>query len=229
MQHLLLLHGAIGAKDQLQPLADKLKNNFIVHTLSFSGHGGEPMVGEFSIEHFATNVLDYLAQNNIDKITVFGYSMGGYVALYLAKHHPEKITKVFSFAAKFDWTPEIAEQEVRMMDAKKIEEKIPTFAKTLEQRHSPNDWKMVLKKIAEMLIRVGAKTPLTNSDFETIQQPIMIGIGDKDATVTLEETIAIYRKLKNASFIVFPETPHPIEKISIERLADEIIKFGNKN
>ena len=185
MQHILLLHGAIGAKDQLQPLAEKLKDNFIVHTLSFSGHGGEPMPEKFSIELFSQNVLNYLVQNKIESINIFGYSMGGYVGLYLAKHHPEKISKVFSFAAKLHWTPEISQQEIRMLDANKIEEKIPDFAETLEQRHSPNDWKMVLKKISEMLICVGNNTPLKSHDFEAIEQPVLIGIGDKDARVTL--------------------------------------------
>ncbi len=225
MEHLLLLHGAIGAKDQLQALAEKLKNNFIVHILNFSGHGGEAMVEEFSIELFATNVLDYLEKNNISSINIFGYSMGGYVSLYLAKHHPDKIKKVFSFAAKINWSPEIALQEVKMMDVEKIQQKIPAFAKTLEQRHAPNDWKIVLKKMEEMLIRVGIETPLKEGEFETIEQPILIGIGDKDATVNLEETIAVYRKLKNASLIVFPGTPHPIEKISVERLPGEIVNF----
>ena len=225
MKHIILLHGAIGSKEQLQPLADKLKDNFIVHTLSFSGHGGEGMIEEFNIKNFAANVIAYLSKNNIEKINVFGYSMGGYVALYLAKHYPEKIIKVFSFAAKFHWTPEISRQEVKMMDAAKIEEKIPSFAKTLQQRHYPNDWKIVLQKISEMLTRVGAQTPLTENEFETIDQPILLGIGDKDATVTLEETIYIYHKLKYASLVVFLDTPHPIEKISMERLSNEIIKF----
>src|ERR1700746_915470 len=68
MQTILLLHGAIGAKDQLEPLEEKLKTNFIVHTLSFSGHGGEPMPEIFSIEHFAKDVLKYLERNkNIKK------------------------------------------------------------------------------------------------------------------------------------------------------------------
>jgi len=90
MQHVLLLHGAIGAKDQLQPLAEKLKNDFTVHSLSFSGHGAETMPGIFSIETFAQDVLNYLQKNDLKQVSVFGYSMGGYVALYLAKHHPGK-------------------------------------------------------------------------------------------------------------------------------------------
>ncbi len=225
MEPILLLHGAIGAKDQLQPLAEKLKNKFDVHTISFNGHGGEPMPETFSIELFAQHVLDYLVQNKIESIHLFGYSMGGYVSLYLAKHYPEKVIKVFSFAAKFHWTPEISLKETKMMNANKIEEKIPAFAKTLEQRHYPNDWKMVLKRISEMLIRVGNATPLNSTDFKTIQQPVLIGTGDKDTTVTLEESIEVYRQLPNALFIVFPNTPHPIEKISVDRLSEEIIRF----
>jgi esterase/lipase len=46
MKDILLLHGAIGAKDQLQPLADALKDRYIVHTLNFSGHGGEAFAKE---------------------------------------------------------------------------------------------------------------------------------------------------------------------------------------
>ena len=68
MKHIILLHGAIGSKEQLQPLADKLKDNFIVHTLSFSGHGGEGMIEEFNIKNFAANVIAYLSKNNIEKI-----------------------------------------------------------------------------------------------------------------------------------------------------------------
>ncbi len=143
-QHLLLLHGAIGAKNQLIPLSEKLSDNFIVHTINFAGHGGEPMPEYFSIEGFAKDVLNYLNKNNINRVTIFGYSMGGYIALYVAKHHPEKVNKIFTFATKFLWTPEIAQKEAKMLDPIKIEDKIPSFAQILAQRHSPNDWKVVV-------------------------------------------------------------------------------------
>ena len=101
-QHLLLLHGAIGSKQQLQELADILEHKYIVHTISFSAHGGTSISNEpFSIELFAQEVLSYLEEKNIIQTTVFGYSMGGYVALYLAKHFPQKINKVITFPTKF--------------------------------------------------------------------------------------------------------------------------------
>jgi esterase/lipase len=225
MQHLLLLHGAIGSADQLKPIATALENKYIVHILNFSGHGGEQHTSNFLIESFAEDVLNYLRKQEIEKINIFGYSMGGYVALYLAKHHPEKIIKVFTLATKFLWTPAIAQQEIKMLDANKIAEKIPAFAQTLEERHSPNDWKTVLHKTAEMMIALGNNNPLKKEDYARIQQPVLIGIGDKDTMVTLEETIDVYRTLKQANLIVLPQTPHPIEKVAVGRVAKEIELF----
>ena len=112
MQHLLLLHGAIGSKEQLEPLAALLKDDFIVHTLSFSGHGGNPIPDEpFSIGFFAREVLQYMRQQNIERANIFGYSMGGYVGLYIAKYYPEKLLKIITLATKVQWGEAIAAKE----------------------------------------------------------------------------------------------------------------------
>ena len=171
MQHILFLHGAIGAKDQFGPLKEKFKSDFNIHTLNFSGHGGTLMPELFSIETFANDVINYLKENNIERANIFGYSMGGYVALYMAKHHPEKVSKIFTLATKFLWTPEIAQREIKMLEPEKIEEKIPAFAEVLSKRHAPNDWKMVLQKTSSMMIALGNTSSLNLSDYETIEQP----------------------------------------------------------
>jgi pimeloyl-ACP methyl ester carboxylesterase len=225
MENLLLLHGAIGAKDQLEPLKEKLKSKFNLHSLSFSGHGGEPMPEAFSIEVFANDVLNYLKQNNIDCINIFGYSMGGYVALYLAKQHPQKIKKVFTLATKFAWTPDIAQKEIRMLDAAKIEEKVPSFAKILAHRHAPHDWKILLKKTADMMIGLGNRNSLTLMDLEMITCPCIVSVGDDDNMVTLDETKEMASHLKNGELHIFPDMLHPIEKVDVNALAKEITAF----
>src|SRR5262245_33488646 len=104
MQHLILLHGAIGAKDQLESLAENLKEKFIVHYFNFPGHGGSRFPNEnFSIPHFANDVLNEMEKNNIPAANIFGYSMGGYVAMWLAKYYAEKVEKVITLATKFYW------------------------------------------------------------------------------------------------------------------------------
>src|SRR5215471_9983118 len=109
METIILLHGAIGAKDQLQPLANELKNDLHVHAINFSGHGGNPFPSEaFSIELFAQDVLNYIGQQEVESPVVFGYSMGGYVGMYLAKHFPGKISGLITLATKFYWDEAIA-------------------------------------------------------------------------------------------------------------------------
>lgn len=227
MQHsskrqLLLLHGAIGSKAQFAELQTILSSDFEVFTLNFAGHGGESIPDTFSIELFAQNVIDFLDSNNIDKIDIFGYSMGGYVALYIAHNLPQRIGKVFTFATKFDWSPDIALKESKMLNPEKIQEKIPAFATTLSERHYPEDWKVVLNRTADMMINMGNENPLILDQINQINHRILIGIGDKDNMVSLSETISVYQSLPNASLIVFPDTQHPIEKINLDRLSNEV-------
>jgi pimeloyl-ACP methyl ester carboxylesterase len=225
MQQLLLLHGAIGAKDQLDPLAESLKDRFEVHTLNFNGHGGEALPNDFSISGFANDVSNYLEQNNIRQINIFGYSMGGYVAMYLAKHHPQFVNKVITLATKFYWDEVVATKEVKMLDADIMLEKIPAFAKQLEQRHSPTDWKTVLEKTKEMLLELGKNNILKLEDYKEISIPCLLLLGDKDKMISLEETVAVHKALPNATFKSLPDTNHPIEQIDVNLLSSLIREF----
>jgi pimeloyl-ACP methyl ester carboxylesterase len=226
MEHLLLLHGAIGAKDQLQPLADALQDTFIVHTINFSGHGGEAFPEEpFSIELFANDVLHYLQQNDLEQVNIFGYSMGGYVAMYLAKYHSQKISKVITLATKFHWDETVAAKEIKMLDAVIIEQKVPAFAVQLQQRHAPQDWKLLLERTAGLLLSLGKNNALQLEDYSAINTPCLVLLGDRDKMISTEETFAVYKQLPNAQLGMLPATPHPIEQANINTLAFFIQQF----
>jgi pimeloyl-ACP methyl ester carboxylesterase len=228
MQHLLLLHGAIGSSTQFDALAPLLKEQFKITALDFCGHGGMPVpTNEFSIELFANDVLKWLDQNKIQTIDIFGYSMGGYVALYLAKHYPERVGKIFTFATKFNWTPDGAVKEAAMLNADKIEEKVPAFAKALELRHGTENWKNVLPKTADMMLALGKQPALTHDQLREINHSVLVSVGDRDNMVCLEETIAVYRSLKNGQLLVLPNTQHPFEKVNVQRIASEIFHYFN--
>lgn len=226
MKHLLLLHGAIGAKDQLQPLVDLLKNDFVVHPFNFSGHGGKPFAQEpFSIEAFANELQDYLSTKGIEQVSVFGYSMGGYVALYLAKQQPNLFSEIVTLATKFYWDETVAAKEAAMLNADIILEKLPIFAEQLKQRHQPNDWKLVLNETKEMLLQMGKQNPLQLNDYATIDIPVLLLLGDNDKMVTKDETEAVQQALPNSRFQLLEQTAHPIEKVSSVLLADIIREF----
>jgi pimeloyl-ACP methyl ester carboxylesterase len=229
MQHLILLHGAIGAKDQLQPLANRLKNDFNIHLLNFSGHGGNPFPEKpFSFQLFAQDILDYMQTRNLDNAAVFGYSMGGYAAMYLAKYYPGKISKLITLATKYYWDTAVAAKEIKMLDPETIELKLPAFAKELEQRHAPQDWKKVLHHTEQLLIHLGNNNELKAADYASISIPCLLMLGDRDKMISLQETVDVYMQLSNAAFAVLPKTPHPIEKVDMELLSFFIARFLNQ-
>ncbi len=224
MQPLILLHGAIGAKDQLQPLADALADRYKVYTLDFSGHGEDDANVPFAIATFAQDVLRLMEREGLQQAAVFGYSMGGYVGMYLALHHPGKVSRLVTLATKYRWDPTIAAKETQMLDADKIALKVPAFAASLQQRHTA-DWKDVLRKTAAMMVEMGADEPLKPEDEKLVVTPTLVLLGDRDKMVTLEETRATYQALPNGQFGILPNTQHPIEQVDTKLLVYLITTF----
>ncbi|MBC5775704.1 alpha/beta hydrolase [Pontibacter sp. KCTC 32443] len=226
MENLLLLHGALGAASTLAPLKKALAGEYNVYTLDFSGHGGLELPEQgYSIALFAQNVLEYMQEHQLEHVHIFGYSMGGYVALYLAQQHPDRVKSIFTLATKFAWSEETAAKEVKLLNPEKIKEKVPKFATILAERHTPQNWEQVMYKTADMMQQLGKQPSLTPEVLSYIQQPVQVAVGDRDNMVTLEETIQAYRNLPNASLLILPATHHPLETIPVSRLQHEINLF----
>ncbi|MBX2906526.1 MAG: alpha/beta fold hydrolase [Taibaiella sp.] len=226
MKPLILLHGAIGAGDQLEPLATLLSSQYDVHVIDFSGHGAaRPTVELFSMELFANDVRAYMLSTGLERASIFGHSMGGYVAMYLARHSPELIDCIVTLATKWHWDEATAAKETRMLNADKIEQKVPSFAETLHKRHAAHGWKNVLAKTADMMLALGADNPLKAEDHAAITQPSLILLGDRDKMVSLEETLAVYKALPNGQMGMLPGTGHPVEQVDIEVLHFFINRF----
>ena len=50
-------------------------------------------------------------------------------------------------------------------------------------------------------------------------------VGDRDTTVSVEESAAAYRALPSGELMVLPRTQHPIERVDVYRLADVLIEL----
>lgn len=210
----ILLHGALGAKTQMAPIAAALEQQHReIHAINFSGHNGEPFSAEgFGIEIFAADVLAFLNKHNLPKVDVFGYSMGGYVALWLAHLHPERFNRIITLGTKFDWDAASAERETRKLNPDKIIEKVPAFARVLEMRHKPADWKTLMQKTSQMMLRLGAEPLLTESILKSIMIPVDIYLGDLDDMADRAYSERMAALLPRGRFFLLPDTPHPIEK-----------------
>ena len=224
-ENILLLHGALGSKEQLKSLKDLLALGFNVHDLNFEGHGNRSSDAPYSIDLFAKNVIDYLAENNLANTNIFGYSMGGYVALKLASKHPNLVTKIITLGTKFDWNHESSTKEVKMLNPSKIVEKVPAFANLLNSVHTATSWKTVMTKTAEMMLDMGNGNKLTSEDFTSIPHPVLIGIGELDNMVTFEESKLTSALLANGKLEIFEGFKHPFDRIDVRVLANRIVSF----
>lgn len=224
MLHLILLHGALGHSEVFEPFKKELSKYFTVHTPLFSGHGDREIPEtRITIKKYTEELQEYINQEKLNNVYIFGHSMGGYVALCYALEHSENINSIMTLGTKFDWTEEQATKESKMLNPDVIAEKVPKYAELLEKQHGAK-WKQLLPEIAEMMIDLGKNPPL-KGNLATIHTLVQIMVGDKDNMVTLEESVEVYRSLPNAKLSVLPDTKHPIDKVRPDLLLNMMKDF----
>lgn len=220
-----MLHGALGSAAQFDILKKYLPADRPVFALNFPGHGGEPTDGSFLMERFSEFVLDFLEKENLSQADIFGYSMGGYVALYLAWKNPERVRRIFTLGTKLDWSPETAASMSRMFDPEKIEAKVPQFAESLAKTHAPLDWKEVCRNTSAFLNDLGNGKGIPPEAFGQITCAVTIGLGEMDNVVTQEESRAVADVLSNGRFEILAGCKHPIEQTDFVLLAERVREF----
>lgn len=225
MKTIILLHGAIGASDQLLPLANALTAlGYHIEMMDFAGHGQKELPDQLSITLFAEELKQFIIDQKLEQPHVFGYSMGGYVALFLASTEWNGLGKIITLGSKFHWTPDIAQKEIKMLDSKIISEKVPKFAESLKSRHGEK-WENVLSKTADLMLSLGCDNVLTDELIQRIQNEVWIGLADQDSMVSLEETRHVLSQLNHGSMYMLPNTKHPIETVNLNLLGSIISSF----
>jgi len=226
MKSILFLHGALNSAAQFDALKLSLTSDYDVHTLNFSGHGGNLMpLGGLSFEVFVNDILNYLNSNKIEKINLFGYSMGGYAALMFALKYPEKVEKIFTCSTKLKWDLKSATKETDLLNPEKMLEKVPAFANNLIVLHGINVWKNLLNSTSNMLMDLAKGKLLLDEDFAAIVPPVMLAVGDTDKTANYIDTVDVYKLIPNGQLAVLPNTPHEFNKINNRLLLALIYQF----
>ena len=225
MNHLLLLHGALGSSEQFDDLATRLADSYVTDRISFSGHGRTPSLSHaFTIQHCAHEVLDWMNIHQRRSIDIFGYSMGGYVALWLARFYPDRVGRIFTLGTKLKWSEEIAEKEASLLNADKIAHKVPRYADELARRHGEHEWRSVLQKTAHLMHDLG-KHHLTTEDFKQIEAKVCLALGDTDNMVSHDETFYVETLIPNAVFLSMENTFHLFEKVPLTALSEKVKGF----
>lgn len=226
MPDVILIHGALGAIDQLAPLESLLSPRIIPHRLELEGHGSRPSGTPFSTQRFAANVRELMARKGIARASIFGYSMGGYVALDLAATSPELVARVATLGTKLAWNPDAAAKETTRLHAPTIRAKVPRFADLLEQRHArAGGWELMLERTSAFMTSLGTQPVVDDAVLERIKQPVRLMVGDRDSVVSVEETRRGASALAAGELAVLPNTLHPIEQVRLPLLAALLNEF----
>lgn len=216
---ILYLHGALGSAAQFDALRTKAPDAGPDYALNLPGHGGQPAEQPFSMPLFEQAVLDFMDQMQWRQVHVFGYSMGGYLGLWLAWKHPERIKSLRTYGTKLNWNPEVAAGMGRMFDPEKIAAKAPALADSLAQTHGAEHWQTLCRRTAAFLTDLGNGLGIPNEAFGQIQCPVTIGWGSLDHVVTEEESRTVANAIPQGRFEILPDGKHLIEQVDVDALA----------
>lgn len=185
-----------------------------------------------SIEEIGDFLAPFMKQISDDKIILFGYSLGAFIAQYIATIIPEQIQKLVLVSANYGGldsimpTNETVEKlldqsgttEERMIrlgslmftsgkSAKTIGEKIGDIysSAAAEIMLTPEEIDYLNKLAAEWYEGLGVKDALKNLELETV-----IASGDGDLIVPTKNSVLLKAILKNSTLKLFTNSGHGV-------------------
>jgi pimeloyl-ACP methyl ester carboxylesterase len=200
---LVVLPGAYMTVELLGGLVAALARSRRVIAVEFQGHGHTADIDRpFSYEQFADDTAALLAHLGIEQADVYGYSLGGGVALQLGLRHPRRVRKLVVASASYSsdgMYPEVIEG---------IENITPELFDGTPWREAydrtapdPSAFTTLVEKLKQLDM-----TPFDWS-IDELAAPALILIGDADGT-RLEHAVEMFRRLGGGVFgDLAPELP----------------------
>ncbi len=224
MQNLILVHGALGTSKSWEHIVAHLEGHCNIFTINLPGHGEsvEPM-REYSLKYFGDYIANYADEKGLNDYILAGYSMGGYIGLYMAANHYKGMKKLYTIATKMLWDKAIANKEAMKLDYNILAEKAPQFL-AMQQNLHPNNWPDILTDTQHILKHIGLN-PISKEHLQAIQISVQMCVGSVDKMVTQEETIEAANHISNSSSMILEEQPHIIEKMDGGVVANSLRKF----
>lgn len=202
---IVLLHGFLENKKMWKEYIDLFSENYRVITIDLLGHGESDCLGYVhSMEDNANVVHEVLDHLKIEKATVLGHSMGGYVGLAFAELFPKNINKLvlLNSSSKAD----SHDKKINRNRAiKAVKQNYVNFVSlAIANLFSENNRTRLADQIEKVKIQA-LKTPLQGivaslegmkirKDRESLLKqdlfPVLLVLGKKDPVLNYEENIA---------------------------------------
>ncbi|HKM63228.1 MAG TPA: alpha/beta hydrolase [Acidisphaera sp.] len=199
----VLLHGGLANSDYWGLQVAALGPRHRVILVDSRGHGRSTRDARpFGYDLMADDVVALLDTLHIDRADIVGWSDGGIIGLDLAIRHPDRVGRVFAFAAN-----------TRTAGVVPNVEKNPTFAAFIaragEQYRqlspTPGEYDAFVAQISRMW---ATQPNWTDAQLRAIHVPVLIADGDHDEAIVRAHTEYIARTIPGAGLLILPNASH---------------------
>jgi pimeloyl-ACP methyl ester carboxylesterase len=186
----LVLHGAYMTIDLMGPIVRELAESRQVIATEQQGHGHTPDVDRpITYEQMADDTAALVRHLEIDSADVFGFSMGGGVALQMALRHGDLVRRLVLVSASF--TSDGVHQALHDVLPSITPEQFagsPIEDAYLRTAPNPSDFPKLVEKMKEL-----DTTPFAwpEDAVRSIAAPTLIVVGDSDA-IPLEHAVELF-------------------------------------
>ena len=190
---LMLLHGAYMSIESMKPVLDRLAEDRQVIALESQGHGRTADIERpITYEQMADDVAAAMEDLGFQQADVFGYSMGGGIALQLAIRHPARVRRMVVVSAGYE-TEGMYPELIPMFEQMTPETFAGSPFEAEYQRLAPNpeNFPVLVEKLLEL-----DTTPHNwpADDIAGIEAPTLVISGDADV-IRPEHSVEIFRLL----------------------------------
>jgi pimeloyl-ACP methyl ester carboxylesterase len=190
---LIVLHGAYMTIETMGEVVTSLAETQRVIAVELQGHGRTADVDRsLTYEQMADDVAALTRHLGIEEADVFGYSMGGGVALQVAIRHPEVVRRLVVASASYTsdgMHPELL--EIIPTITPETFAGSPIEEAYLRTAPNPEDFPMLVAKLKRLDMEPFAWSA---DDIRGIAAPTLIVAGDSDV-VRLEHAVELFRLL----------------------------------
>lgn len=229
---LVLLHGFCGSSAYWERVIPELSESFRVIAPDLPGHGKSSENESFSLEGYADIIKGLIDQLNIQKVTMFGHSLGGYISLAFAEKYSDHLNG-FSLVHSTAYPDSEEAKKGRVANVEKVKNEgtKPLIDGLIPKLFAPEnvdkDYVHATKEIGYVTSPQGTisaliamkNRPDRNRVLETTPLPVLLIAGEQDQIIPAEKTFSVNRDnikqelIKNSGHMSMYE--NPIDLISV--------------
>ena len=198
----ILLHGGLANANYWGNLVRALDGRYQVIVMDSRGHGRSTRdATPYGYDLMASDVIGLMDFLKVRKAAVVGWSDGAIIGLDIAMKYPERLTKLFAFAANSDpsGVADIAHSPVFNAFIARAEAEYGKLSPT------PNDYKSFLAQIEKMW---ESQPNWTADQLHVIAVPTWIVDGDHDEAIKRENTEFMAAQIPGSGLLLQPEASH---------------------